>query len=137
MSRDQLGFPQLSIAGHDRGGRVAHRLTLDYPHRVRRLMVLDIAPTLFAFDHMGHKSVRLPFPFSALALPFRDFRISCRSWCRQSLVHIPFGELLDPIVTITAPALDQVTIRTQLPFYRLTVIVILSHFGLIPHYRNI
>jgi haloacetate dehalogenase len=66
MSRDQLGFPQFSIAGHDRGGRVAHRLTLDYPDKVQRLMVLDIAPTLFAFDHMGHKSVRL----LALSLPF-------------------------------------------------------------------
>jgi pimeloyl-ACP methyl ester carboxylesterase len=73
ISRDKLGFPQFSIAGHDRGGRVAHRLALDHPDRVRGLMVLDIAPTLFAFDHMGHKSVRLlalslPFPFS-------DYRI--------------------------------------------------------------
>jgi haloacetate dehalogenase len=31
--------------GHDRGGRVAHRLAHDWPDRVTRLCVLDIAPT--------------------------------------------------------------------------------------------
>jgi len=55
--RDHLGHSQFSIAGHDRGGRVAHRLTLDHPERVKRLMVLDIAPTLGAFEGMGYKSV--------------------------------------------------------------------------------
>jgi pimeloyl-ACP methyl ester carboxylesterase len=57
MPREKEGFSSFSIAGHDRGGRVAHRLTLDYPDKVKRLMVLDIAPTLFAFENMGHKSV--------------------------------------------------------------------------------
>src|SRR5262249_25072203 len=41
----QLGFPRFSIAGHDRGGRVAYRLALDHPQRVERLGVLDIVPT--------------------------------------------------------------------------------------------
>src|ERR1051325_6287937 len=36
-----LGFPRFSIAGHDRGGRVAYRLALDHPGRVERLAVLD------------------------------------------------------------------------------------------------
>jgi haloacetate dehalogenase len=31
--------------GHDRGARVAHRLTLDHPGQVRKLAVLDILPT--------------------------------------------------------------------------------------------
>jgi pimeloyl-ACP methyl ester carboxylesterase len=57
ITREKEGFSSFSIAGHDRGGRVAHRLTLDYPDKVKRLMVLDIAPTLFAFENMGHKSV--------------------------------------------------------------------------------
>lgn len=43
---DQLGVPQFEVAGHDRGGRVAHRLALDHPAKVRKLCVLDIAPTL-------------------------------------------------------------------------------------------
>ena len=40
-----LGHQTFSIMGHDRGGRVAHRLARDYPGRVSRLAVLDIAPT--------------------------------------------------------------------------------------------
>jgi haloacetate dehalogenase len=51
MARDQIalmrhyGFERFSIAGHDRGGRVAYRLALDHPERVERLAVLDIIPT--------------------------------------------------------------------------------------------
>jgi haloacetate dehalogenase len=33
----KLGFPRFSIAGHDRGGRVAYRLALDHPDQVERL----------------------------------------------------------------------------------------------------
>jgi haloacetate dehalogenase len=42
---ETLGHARFDIAGHDRGGRVAHRLAADWPERVRRLAVLDIAPT--------------------------------------------------------------------------------------------
>ena len=40
-----LGFGRVAVVGHDRGGRVAHRWTLDHPGEVERLAVLDIAPT--------------------------------------------------------------------------------------------
>ena len=40
------GHDSFLVAGHDRGGRVAHRLALDAPDRVRALCVIDIAPTL-------------------------------------------------------------------------------------------
>ncbi len=43
MSR--LGFEAFFVAGHDRGGRVAHRMALDHPDRVTRLALLDIVPT--------------------------------------------------------------------------------------------
>jgi haloacetate dehalogenase len=51
MARDavalmqNLGFDRFSVAGHDRGGRVAYRLALDHPDRVTRLATLDIIPT--------------------------------------------------------------------------------------------
>jgi haloacetate dehalogenase len=51
MARDEvaimhhLGFQRFSVAGHDRGGRVAYRLALDHPDRIERLAVLDILPT--------------------------------------------------------------------------------------------
>ena len=40
-----LGHDRFAVVGHDRGGRVAYRLTLDHPERVTRLAVLDIVPT--------------------------------------------------------------------------------------------
>ncbi|GAA3566698.1 alpha/beta hydrolase [Amycolatopsis ultiminotia] len=57
MARDQvlvmrsLGFERFAVAGHDRGGRVGHRLALDVPEAVSALAVLDIVPTRHAFAH--------------------------------------------------------------------------------------
>ncbi|MEQ3554491.1 alpha/beta hydrolase [Pseudonocardia nematodicida] len=47
----ELGFERFAVAGHDRGGRVAHRLALDSPGAVSALAVLDIVPTRHALDH--------------------------------------------------------------------------------------
>lgn len=47
---DRLGHGPFLVAAHDRGARVAHRLALDHPARVRRLMLLDIAPTLSMYE---------------------------------------------------------------------------------------
>ena len=40
-----LGFERFSVAGHDRGARVAYRLALDHRERVERVAVLDVIPT--------------------------------------------------------------------------------------------
>jgi haloacetate dehalogenase len=40
-----LGHARFAVAGHDRGGRVAHRMALDHAQAVARIAVLDIAPT--------------------------------------------------------------------------------------------
>lgn len=51
MAKDQvvlmraLGFERFAVVGHDRGGRVAHRMALDHPEAVERIVVIDIAPT--------------------------------------------------------------------------------------------
>jgi haloacetate dehalogenase len=51
MAQDQvevmraLGFESWLVAGHDRGARVAHRMALDHPSRVRKVAFLDIVPT--------------------------------------------------------------------------------------------
>jgi haloacetate dehalogenase len=45
-----LGFDSFALMGHDRGGRVAYRMALDHPERIRRLVVLDIAPTLAMYE---------------------------------------------------------------------------------------
>ncbi|MGW8313512.1 MAG: alpha/beta fold hydrolase [Desulfuromonadales bacterium] len=46
----QLGFDSFFLCGHDRGGRVAHRLATDYPELVEKLVVLDIAPTKAMYE---------------------------------------------------------------------------------------
>ena len=45
-----LGYENFAVCGHDRGGRVAHRLALDHAQRVSKLMLIDIAPTLTMYD---------------------------------------------------------------------------------------
>ncbi len=45
-----LGHERFGVCGHDRGARVSHRLALDHPQAVRRLALIDIAPTLDMYE---------------------------------------------------------------------------------------
>ncbi|KQW51130.1 MULTISPECIES: alpha/beta fold hydrolase [unclassified Roseateles] len=45
-----LGHGRFDVLAHDRGARVAHRLALDHPQAVARLLLLDIAPTLAMYE---------------------------------------------------------------------------------------
>jgi haloacetate dehalogenase len=45
------GFDRFQVIAHDRGARVAHRLAVDHPQAVQRLLALDIAPTLGMYDN--------------------------------------------------------------------------------------
>jgi haloacetate dehalogenase len=53
-----LGFGEFKVLAHDRGARVAHRLALDHPQQVQRMMLLDIAPTLAMYEHTGDAFAR-------------------------------------------------------------------------------
>lgn len=57
----QLGFDRFAVVGHDRGGRVAHRMALDHPDRVTRLAVLDIVPTHYLYTHVTIEFVQAYF----------------------------------------------------------------------------
>ncbi len=70
---DHLGVQDFYLCGHDRGGRVAHRLAVDHPGRVKKLCVIDIAPTLDmyaatdfsfakAYYHWFHLTQPAPLP---------------------------------------------------------------------------
>lgn len=54
---EKLGFKQFALVGHDRGGRVARRLTLDHPERVKNLTVLDIVPAHYLYSHITREFV--------------------------------------------------------------------------------
>ncbi|MEO5880777.1 MAG: alpha/beta hydrolase [Caldimonas sp.] len=45
-----LGHKRFLVAGHDRGGRVAHRLALDHAGRIERMALIDIVPTLDMYE---------------------------------------------------------------------------------------
>ncbi len=79
-----LGHSRFFVCGHDRGGRVAHRLALDQPQAVLRLSLIDIAPTLDmyaatdmafarAYDHWFHLIQPWPLPEKMIAGCARDY----------------------------------------------------------------
>ena len=49
----ELGFSEYYVVGHDRGGRVAHKLCVDFPQDVKKCLLLDICPTLAMFEAMN------------------------------------------------------------------------------------
>lgn len=53
-----LGFERFSVLAHDRGARVAHRLALDHPDVVERMVLLDIAPTLAMYEQTNEAFAR-------------------------------------------------------------------------------
>jgi haloacetate dehalogenase len=53
-----LGFDRFHVAGHDRGARVSHRMTLDHPDVVRSMAVLDIAPTYTTYTAPNREIAR-------------------------------------------------------------------------------
>ena len=66
---DALGFGTFDVAGHDRGGRVAYRMALDHPARVRRLAVLDILPTSDYWAKMDRGFALAIYHWAFLAQP--------------------------------------------------------------------
>ncbi|MQA09577.1 MAG: alpha/beta fold hydrolase [Pseudonocardiaceae bacterium] len=66
----ELGFDEFAIVGHDRGARVAHRLSLDAPGRVSRVAVLDIAPTRHMYRTADSEFARAYYHWFFLIQPY-------------------------------------------------------------------
>jgi haloacetate dehalogenase len=64
-----LGFEQFFVVGHDRGGRVAHRMALDHPDRVRKLAVLDISPTRTMYQNVSREFAKAYYHWFLLIRP--------------------------------------------------------------------
>ena len=56
-----FGFDRFPVAGHDRGGRVGHRMALDHAEKVTALAVLDIVPTYYLYTHVTIEFVQAYF----------------------------------------------------------------------------
>ena len=58
IGRKHFGFYSFFLVGHDRGARVSHRLALDYPETVKKLIIVNILPTLWMYEHTNMDFVR-------------------------------------------------------------------------------
>ncbi len=104
---DTLGVSTFHLCGHDRGGRVAHRLALDHPDRVRRLCVIDIAPTLDmyaatdmafarAYYHWFHLIQPAPLPEAMIGgNPIAYLHAKLGSWGSTGLACIELAALAE------------------------------------------
>jgi haloacetate dehalogenase len=129
-----LGHDAFLVCGHDRGGRVAHRMALDHPDAVRRLMVLDIAPTLAMYEQTDMAFARAYWHWFFLIqpAPFPETLIGAdpEAYLRQVMGGRHAG------LSAFAPeawseylrcARDPATIRAMCEDYRAAATVDLSH----------
>jgi haloacetate dehalogenase len=103
MAQDQvevmagLGFQKFALVGHDRGGRVAHRLALDHADRVTKLAILDIVPTYKVLHSVTNELATANFHWWFLIqkapLPETLIGNSAEFWLRSRFERIPLGVL--------------------------------------------
>ncbi|MEI8266122.1 MAG: alpha/beta hydrolase [Betaproteobacteria bacterium] len=103
----QLGHTRYAVCGHDRGGRVAHRLALDHPQAVSRLCLLDIAPTFDmygatdmdfarAYYHWFHLIQPAPLPERMIGGCAREYlHAKLGGWGSAGLSHLERQALAD------------------------------------------
>jgi len=132
---DVLGVATFGVCGHDRGGRVAHRMAVDHPSRVSRLCVIDIAPTLdmyaatnFAFAqayyHWFHLTQPEPLPESMIggnALAYLHHKLG--GWGTGGMAHIEPAALAEYERCFCKPE----TIHAMCEDYRASASIDLDH----------
>ena len=91
------GFQKFTLVGHDRGGRVAHRLALDHPDRLTKLVILDIVPTYKVLHSVTNELATANFHWWFLTqkapLPETLIANSSEVWLRSRFERIPPGIL--------------------------------------------
>ena len=65
-----LGHERFRIVGHDRGARVTHRMALDHPGAVEKLVLIDIAPTATMYARTDMEFARRYFWWFFLIQPY-------------------------------------------------------------------
>jgi len=88
-----LGFEKFAVVGHDRGGRVAHRMAVDHPDRVTKIAVLDIVPTYKLFHNVTKEWATSSFHWFFLIqkAPFPETVIgnSAEFWLKSRFDRLP------------------------------------------------
>jgi haloacetate dehalogenase len=139
MAQDQvevmqsLGFDRFVVVGHDRGGRVAHRMALDHANEVSRLAVLDIVPTRTVYATIDQERATnvwrfffliqpSPFPERLIAAD-PDFYLhwTLDHWCGTP------GALTEEAVAEYRRCFDAATIHATCEDYRAGATIDLIH----------
>ena len=85
----KLGYKKFFIAGHDRGGRVAHRMAKDYRKSIIAMSVLDICPTLDMYERTNKEFAKAYFHWFFLIqpkwLPERMIYSDPKKWMQSCL----------------------------------------------------
>lgn len=139
MARDMvevmegLGHRRFHLCGHDRGGRVAHRLAHDWPERVTRIVVLDIGPTREVYAATDETLARaywhwffmiLPHPMPEEMMAANPDAFWMRKCGRQGGDVSIFGEALEEYL---AAFRDPETIRGSCDDYRAAAGIDIEH----------
>ena len=131
----QLGHARYAVCGHDRGGRVAHRLALDHAQAVTHLAVIDIAPTLdmysatdmrfaSAYYHWFHLIQPTPLPELMIQGCWREYLHSkLGRWGGTGLSHLEPDALAEYERCFASPQ----TIHAMCEDYRASASIDLEH----------
>ena len=139
MAQDQvevmqsLGFDRFVVVGHDRGGRVAHRMALDHANKVSHLAVLDIVPTRTMYATIDQERATNVWRFFFLIQPdpFPEHLIGADPdfylhWTLDHWCGTP-GALTDEAVAEYRRCFDAATIHATCEDYRAGATVDLVH----------
>jgi len=112
----QLGFRKFAVVGHDRGGRAAHRLALDHPEALTRLVILDIVPTYLLYQHITPEFATIFYHWFLLVQPppFPETVVqnSAEYFLKCTLLWLGGSKLTDPLPGWISPAVFQEYLRT-------------------------
>jgi haloacetate dehalogenase len=122
MAQDQvevmkhLGFEKFALVGHDRGGRAAHRLALDHPEVLTKLVILDIVPTYLLYQNITQEFATIFYHWFLLVQPppFPETMVanSAEYFLKCTLLWLGGNKITDTLPEWIAPDVFQEYLRT-------------------------
>lgn len=126
MAQDQvevmkhLGHEHFALVGHDRGGRAAHRLALDHPEVLTRLVILDIVPTYLLYQRITQEFATIFYHWFLMVqpAPFPETMVqnSAEYFLKCTLLWLGGSKLTDALPDWISPDVFHEYLRTfQMP----------------------
>lgn len=122
MAQDQvevmkrLGFEKFALVGHDRGGRAAHRMALDHPEVLTKLVILDIVPTYLLYQNITQEFATIFYHWFLLVQPppFPETLLqnSAEYFLKCTLLWLGGHPITEPVPDFVGPEVFQEYLRT-------------------------